>query len=377
MSHQRGSLRQEGGRWILRIRVDGREERLTIGSAKGDDKLSKRAARTEANVRLQALQAGPRAQGERITLERFAPFFLDKVCSQKKTATRAAYASAFKTHLLPALGKRALTDITERELTELVASLELDGKKPGTVRLVLMVLSHALRKAIANGYAARMIDLKGLALYRKREISTEPRTFTREEVAAILKAAILPWRSLYALLAFTGLRGGEALGLTWSAIDLPGRQITLAQAAYMGRLQSTKTASSAATVSIPQRLLRYLEEHRTYVCALDELVEPVPSALLFPSPRDPLRPYWSSGVRVRQFAPLLKTLGLPPAGLHAFRHTFATELFRLGKPATVVKAMMRHADIKSTLRYTRVTLEDQKNAADSFADAIEPCEEGA
>jgi integrase len=364
-----GSIRLERGKqWVLRRRIDGREHRLPLGSIK--DLPSRKQARDRADERLAAMQAGPGSRGERITLERFAPFFLEKVCSQKKEATRQTYASAFRMHLVPTLGKKALADITERDLTHLVADLEAAGKKPGTVRHVLMVLTHALNRARSNGYAAASIDLKGLALYRKREIKTERRIFSMAEVGRILAAAELPWRSLYALLAYTGMRGGEALGLTWASIDLPNRCILLKQAAYMGRLQTTKTASSATPLHIVAPLAAHLEAHRAFICALDELVEPPPADLLFPSPRDRTRPYWTSGVRDNHFSPLLEELAIVPAGLHAFRHTYCTELLRMGKPVGVVQKMMRHADIKSTMSYVHVTLEEQRRAGEDFAAVI-------
>lgn len=369
--YQRGSVRRSGNSWVLRRRVEGREQRLVLGPAVGAGKIrSAKAARDLADARLAALYEGAARHGERTTLAKFAPFFLDKVCAQMKGATRASYASAFKAHLLPALGKRRLTDIGERDLTELVASLEAAGKSPGTVRLVLVVLAQALRKAQTNGYAAASLDLKGLALYRKRAIVAEPRTFTLEEVGRILAAAALPWRALYALMAFAGLRGGEALGLTWGALNFEERFITLGQQAYQGRLQSTKTASSAAPVWISDKLLAHLTELAA-AALYAQGNAPLPAGqLLFPSPKDPTRPYWTSGVRENHFAPLLKRLGIAPAGLHAFRHTFATELFRRGTSAPVVRALLRHADVKSTMRYSRATLDDQRQASTRFAEAV-------
>jgi len=370
--YQRGSVRRQGNTWVLRRRVDGREQRLVIGPAVGAGKIgSARAARALADARLAALLEGPARQGERTTLAKFAPFFLEKVCAQMKGATRASYASAFRAHLLPALGKRRLTEISGRDLTELVARLEAAGKSPGTVRQVLLVLAQALRKAAANGYEAKQVDIKGLALYRKRVIVAEPRTFSSAEVWQILDAAVLPWRTLYALMAFAGLRGGEALGLTWGAIDLPGRLLTIAQQAYQGRLQSTKTASSAVPVWLNDRLLEHLAALRAHV-AQQRGAEPEPTLLLFPSPKDPQRPYWTGGVRTHHFAPLLKQLGIAPAGLHAFRHTYATELLRAGTPVAVVQALLRHGDIKSTMRYSRVTLNDQKQASAAVYAATRP-----
>lgn len=373
--YQHGWLRREGGRWILRRRVDGHEVRLVVGQV--SELRTPAAARREADLKLAALNAGPRSTGERITLRRFAPFFLEKICAQKKPQTIATYSSVFEQHLLPNLGSKMLDDITLRDLTSLVATLDAAGKKQSTIKVVFSVLKIATTGARKHGYAANEIDLKPLRLGAKRTIQGTRRCFTREETSRIIGAAAFPWRALYALLAYTGLRCGEALGLPWRSIDFESKQIRLKQGAYMGRLQTTKSAGSAVPLYMAKQLIDVLNAFKVWTLEpLHEpgaamLREPEPDALLFPSPADLDLPRWSSGVRKSHFAPLLKEIGVAPAGFHAFRHSYATELFRLGKPAPVVQQALRHADIKTTLGYTHVTLQDQRSAADDFAQAID------
>jgi integrase len=353
----KGTVRQErSGNYTLRLRAAGRERRIPLGHFK-----SAKQARSAADARLVALNlAGPSA-GELITLNRWAPIFLGEVCAQKKPATVAGYRSIMRCRLLPLLGGKTVAEIASRDFTKLVAELEKDGKAPRTVRLTVTVLAHAIRAAVDNGYAGRVPDLKHLRLGAKRSAVAEMRCFTPEETSRILKAAPYPWRALYALLAYTGMRCGEALGLEWRHIDFAAKQITIGQGAYMGVVQSTKSAGSATTLPMPDVLARELAEW-TY-----QRPEGDSGGLLFASPRDPKKPIWSSGVRRSHFAPLLKKLGIPPAGLHAFRHGFATQLFALGTPATVVKELLRHADMKTTLRYAHVTREDQRTAAEAFS----------
>jgi integrase len=356
---ERGSVRLQGGRWVLRRRVDGRETRIHLGTKKQLSSLT--AARAEADARLQAIHGTARSSGERITLEAFAPFFLQDVCAQKKPATRATYASVFSQHLLPELGGLALIDIGPREITLLISRLEKKSLNPRTVRLALTVLAFALSQALANGYAARLPELKRLRLGAKRVAAAPPRRFTLGEINRILELAAQPWRALFTLLAFTGMRCGEALGLAWRHIDFGAQLITLDRAAYMGRIQATKSAGSVATLRMPDRLAAELRDLQGEFHLSGD-----PEDLLFPSRRDVARPIWSSVVR-RHLRALLDALGIAPAGLHAFRHTFATELMRQGTPVSVVKQLLRHADIKTTERYMAVTSLDQRAAADRFA----------
>jgi len=64
-------------------------------------------------------------------------------------------------------------------------------------------------------------------------------------------------------------------------------------------------------------------------------------------------------------APILRQLGIPShhVGLHAFRHGLATELANAGTPLPVLKAQMRHADVKTTLQvYSHVIQPSHREA---------------
>jgi integrase len=64
--------------------------------------------------------------------------------------------------------------------------------------------------------------------------------------------------------------------------------------------------------------------------------------------------------------PVLKKLGLPAAGLHAFRHGLATELAESSVPITVLQAQMRHADVKTTLKvYAHAIPQTQRDAMEN------------
>jgi len=63
--------------------------------------------------------------------------------------------------------------------------------------------------------------------------------------------------------------------------------------------------------------------------------------------------------------PVLKKLGIPNhnVGLHAFRHSLATELVEAAAPLTAIQQQLRHADIKTTLKlYSHVIPQSQRDA---------------
>lgn len=374
--YQRGSLRLEGRRWILRRRVDGREQRIEVGPL--SSLKTKGAARLEADAKLEALNAGARAQGERKTLRQYAEFYLEQICGRKKANTRASYRSAFTQYFLPLLGSKQLADIGLREFTTLASELRRRDRAPRSVRAICAILASALRRAREHGYAAQNISLASLQLGADRSIEKPRRILSLEQVQTILVAAGYPWRTFYALLAFAGLRTGEALAMTWGAIDPAGRRIVVRQAASGGIVQTAKSRSSEAAIDMSAELAAELERYRAH------LVEQFPpdllgdhdrlkaAALLFPSPRGPDLPYWSSAIRETHFSPLLRDLGIEHAGLHSFRHFFVTQLLMSNTPPTVVKELARHSDIKITMSYSHVTRDDQRRAIDVLGAAIGP-----
>lgn len=66
---------------------------------------------------------------------------------------------------------------------------------------------------------ARILEAPSGAARKEAEFATE------EDVTALLGAAGEPWRTLWLVIAYTGLRRGEALSLTWFDVDLDAREL--------------------------------------------------------------------------------------------------------------------------------------------------------
>ena len=71
----------------------------------------------------------------------------------------------------------------------------------------------------------------------------------------------------FRLLAFTGIRKGEALALTWNDVDFNGRQLTINKTVALDERNkvlatSPKTPSSNRTISLDQRTVDILRQWR-------------------------------------------------------------------------------------------------------------------
>jgi integrase len=52
--------------------------------------------------------------------------------------------------------------------------------------------------------------------------ATRQRALARDDVQRLLDATSEPWRAIFAVMLFTGMRVSEALGLRWRSIDFDG-----------------------------------------------------------------------------------------------------------------------------------------------------------
>lgn len=177
-----------------------------------------------------------------------------------------------------------------------------------------------------------------------------------------IAAAKEPWRTLFSILAMTGLRAGEALGLQWGDIDFERRMIYVRRSAWYGRIQTPKSKNSEAVLPMPEPLAAVLKGYQ-------EQWKPNPSGFLFVTRNG--RPPSSNKVVECRLWPILNQLKIPRCGLHAFRHTVASLLVDTGAAVTVAQAQLRHSDAKTTLGYTHLLGDSHRRAMEKVASVLD------
>jgi integrase len=264
--------------------------------------------------------------------------FREEVLSKRKPSTVRSAVSHFEAHILPQLGKLRLDQIGSENQQVFINSL--DGASRKTVLNVLSTLSAMLSTAKNWGYAAREVELKKLVL-PDRNSYVAPH-FTRSQVESIFSLAQEPWRTFFVVLAMTGMRAGEALGLQWADIDFDHSCIHIRRFAWYGKVQSTKSKTSSAPITLPDVLANVLRNYK-------QEWKPNPDGFLFTTRNG--RPPSSNNVVEYQLWPILDALNISRCGLHAFRHSVASFIVDAGYAPEVAQQQLRHTDARTTLNY--------------------------
>jgi integrase len=182
-------------------------------------------------------------------------------------------------------------------------------------------------------------------------------TFSLDDTKRIIASASGPHKAFYSILAETGIRGGEICALRVADLDLENAVIQVRQNVWRGKIQTVKSRKGNRRFPISGKLVEHL-------CAYLRTWRPNSLGLLFTTKTR--TPWDHSLVRKRKLHPLLRELGIPQCGFHAFRHGNATLLDQIGAPMAVRQNRLGHAEAQTTMGYTHAVTADERRIADEL-----------
>jgi len=366
--YQRGHVFLVGHTWFGKYREDvidatghtrRRQVTVTLGSKK--EIPTKPLAKRRMEIILARINSPEYRPGRFAKMDEFAAIWQEQVLVGKKPSTIRAAKSHINVHILPHFGKRGLDEIGVEAQQMFVTKLATAGLSRKTVMNITSTLSSMLETAKAWGYVCQRVNYASLA-FPTEEVQPEARFFTLEEVGKIIAAAREPYKTMFLLLAMTGMRAGEVLGLQWQDIDFDRGLVNIRRSAWYGRTQTVKNKASEGVVPLPPVLANALQNYRGQWKAN-------PEGFLFVTRNR--RPPSSNKVVEYGLWPVLDLLAIPRCGLHAFRHTHSSLLLDAGANPKVVQEQLRHADPRVTLGlYAHVLGEAHREAVDKVASIV-------
>lgn len=215
---------------------------------------------------------------------------------------------------------------------------------------------------------------------------TETTVWDLDELRTFLKHVESDrWFALWLLYATTGLRRGEALGLTWDQVDLEGGTVRVdwTLGAVKGKPRwkprpktdaSTRTLALDPSVVEPLRALRRTQREERLRFGPDWHHAPADAVGVV---REGVVFTWPDGRLVnpervsKWFAEHVKASDLPKCRLHDVRHAYATAALRTATNWAEVKTLSRrlgHASVGETIdRYSHALPVDDRAQAATMA----------
>jgi integrase len=368
-SHGAGSVGKRGeNSWRLRYYV-------------GDDRhaVTFRGTKKEAEVELRRL-LGDADKGEHIapaklTLQQWTEQWIELKAADRQHKTVARYEDLLRLHVLPKLGERRLQQITAHEINLLYA--QMITLAPRTRHHVATVLKSCLQAAVES----KLIATNPATKKPSPGDAEVGQALEQDQITALVEG----FRSttlfeLVCVLAFTGMRRGEALGLRWSDFDAAGKTLKIDRALeytqkFGLRFKAPKSERGKRTIALDDFLVGLLTNEREkylrviagapFGAAVDLSLVRLPGDwLIFPAPDGPFDSPRHPDSVTKQFTKRAETTLGFHIRLHDLRVSHGTWLLDQGTAVhTVAKRLGHDASVLLSVYAKRTKKGDEATAA--------------
>lgn len=365
--------KRSDGRHVYKLRWNG-ERHEFYGKTKAE-------ARAKMREAVKRLEAGMPATDARTTLGAWLREWQDNGLKSRglKAVTEENYRRLIRCHVIgdeersiepDAIARVTFDKLKPSHLTAWLVRLESKGLGDATRRQLYHVMRLALDAAVDDELLA-----KNPAERVRRPVvdRKEARHLAPADVARVLEAASgLRYHAALTLIAYTGMRRGEALALKWDAVDLVEGKLeirgTLARVAGELVVTSPKTKKSRRTIALDSRLVDLLAQHKDAQEAEAERAANLwaGSGYVFTTefgrPVDP-RDFFRS---MQTAAKRAKVAGV---GIHTLRHSMASAAMANGANIKDVSEILGHSSVSITGDvYLHVTADSKRATLAQVAD---------
>lgn len=320
----------------------------------------------------------PESKGH-ITFNKLYRMWLKIYRETVKTSTYATTMRYFDDHILKQLGSKYIDKLTVLDCQKAVNIWFNDA--PKTYKRFMRYTNNVLNYGINN---LELISKNPMNKVIPPKAKNKPKPFTdfysKDELNIFLRDAKeynFKYFVFFRLLAYSGMRKGEALALKWSDINFKDNTISINKDVTVGLNNelyedTPKTENSFRTLDMDPATMKYLKEWR-----LKQQKTMLKLGYNFLNSDNLLFSTINNGYlsmsKPRQWnVAICKKYKLRRIKIHGFRHTHASLLFEAGASMNEVKARLGHADINTTMNiYTHVTDDQKKDTANKLVRLLE------
>jgi integrase len=194
----------------------------------------------------------------------FAPFanrFLESHRGNIREVTAVKYETHLRVHVFPRFGERSLNSIKSIDVSEWVSDLADQGFRLGTIRGAHGIMRQVMTEAVRSG----LIDANPCAHTRFPKMARyEPNIITPTEANLLIEEMPERYKAFVMVLAYCGLRFGEAAALRRESIDLNRRVLDVTESVTNAggkTVWSLPKTYEKRSVSLPAFLVDALRSH--------------------------------------------------------------------------------------------------------------------
>lgn len=360
------TIKKRGNSYLIRVScgydVNGRHKEQSM-TWKPDEGMTKRQVEKELNRQAVMFEEACN-RGFKTSAMKFQELAEEWFENYAKNALRSTTYERMKqlTHrVYPAIGHLRIDKITARQLQGFVNSLAKEGANektgkplaPKTIRhnlsFISDVFSYAVRMDLVADNPCRKVtipigEVKEKPIYSQEEM---------EQLLTAINGEPTKYRAFFFLIAYSGFRRSEMLGLEWKDVDFEHNIISVKRTSnYTSErgiyTDTTKTKRSKRVLKISPYIMDILKELKSEQD--DEALRLgdkwVDTDRLFVKwngePMNNQTPYgW-----LKEFC---EKNDMPFYGIHSFRHFAASALNSVGLDVTTVSGALGHCNSGTTL----------------------------
>ncbi|WML54347.1 tyrosine-type recombinase/integrase [Neobacillus sp. PS3-12] len=204
-------------------------------------------------------------ENSNLTISEWLDIWFETHKNDWKITSQIQRQNAIKYQMKPLLGKYKLAELDKTTYKRMYINELLKKYEPSTVRLFHRLFKVAVNAAVDSEIIPRNRFTK-ITIQGSEEL--DDNFFTAEELKTFLAVAKrlenITNYTIILLLAYTGLRKGEALGLTWRNVDFDNKTITVERTRDKRGARPPKTKNSYRTILIDDSLIYQLKIYRTW-----------------------------------------------------------------------------------------------------------------
>ena len=340
-------------------------------------RTQKEASLAEARLKLEYEEKTFNAKNSKYTFQQIYELFLVEHKNTVKPGTYATTRRYAKLHILPKIANKKIDSFTVLDCQKLVnqwAEYFNSAKYPKGI--TQQVFDYAIKMNIITDNPMRKVKLPKM----KGTVNEVNKFYSTNELKLFFDCVKdygnMKYLAFFRLLAFTGMRKGEALALNWSDIDFEKKLVHITKGVTLDEneipiISTTKTKKSVRTVSLDSESIATLKKWK--IEQAKELMSIGINSmnkhqLLFTYDDNKLyRPSYSNC----WLEQIIKKYNLKKITMHGFRHSHCSLLFEMNTPIQVVQDRLGHTNIKTTMDiYTHVTEKQRDDIAENFAKHI-------